>query len=402
MTQTQTQTPVQTIGDRIRTRRRLRGLSVRAAAGLAGIDPSMLSRIERGQRSADNRHVLAGIAQALQCSVTDLTGQPGAVDDRASARIAAAVHGTMQALLDTDLDLPATVTGPRSLPELAAEAATVQDLGLGCRYGAAAVRLPGLLREAHAHLHSGDRDDALRVLGAGARWSMVTLKSLGHTGEAWLAAERAHDTAIALGDPIMIGVAAWSRGHAATSAGAYTRAVAVAMTGIEALRDSRDPVAAQIRGSLHLLAGWAEKGLGHTSEGDALISAAWEIATETGETTGHDPYGLIFGPTNVGLWRISAANGAAEHGKAVEIAQDLSPGALSVSRQTDFYTDLARSLAGIGQDAQAIRMMLTAERVGPERVRRSPLAAETVRALVDRTRRTDQPGLTGLAERLGM
>lgn len=392
----------QTIGERIRTRRQLRGLSVRAAAGLAGIDPSTLSRIETGQRSADNRHILAGIAQALQCSVADLAGQVGTPDDRETVRVATAVHHAVQALLDTDLDLPATVADPRPLAELAATAGAVQDMGLTCQYSEAAVRLPGLLREAHAHLYGPDRDNALRVLGVGARWSMVTLKSLGHAAEAWLAADRSHDAAVALGDPIVIGVAAWSRGHAATSCGAYARAVAVAMAGIEILRDCPGPTAAQIRGSLHLLAGWAEKGLGHTDEGDALIATAWDLAREIGESAGHDPYGLAFGPTNVGLWRISAANETEDHGRGVEIAQGLSPGVLPISRQTAFYTDLARSLAGVGQDAQAIRMMLQAERVGPERVRRSPLVAETVRALVDRTRRADQPGLTGLAERLGM
>jgi hypothetical protein len=36
----------------------------------------------------------------------------------------------------------------------------------------------------------------------------------------------------------------------------------------------------------------------------------------------------------------------------------LSPGALPKSRQISFYTDLAKALADIGQDAQAIRMML--------------------------------------------
>lgn len=395
---------VQTIGQRIKTSRKLRGLSIRHAAGLAGIDPSTWSRIETGQRSADNRHVVAAIAQALQCSVADLTGQPGEPVDKASARVARAVHETVQALLDTDLDLPATVSAPRSLGELAADAASIQAMNLDCRYADAAQRLSSLLREAHAHVLGPDRDAALRTFGVATRWSMVTLKCLGHTAQAWVAADRSHHAAAALGDPVTLGVAAWTRGHAATSCGAYARAVAVTMAGIETMRDCTTPGAAEVRGSLHLLAGWAELGLGHTTEGQALLATAAALAEDTGESRllGHDPHGLAFGPTNVGLWWISANADSGEPGKAVEIAQGLKPGVLPKSRQTSFYTDLGRALADTRQDAQAIRMMLQAERIGPERVHASPLFAETVRGIIDRTRRADQPALTGLASRLGL
>jgi transcriptional regulator with XRE-family HTH domain len=393
----------QTIGERIKTRRILRNLSIRQAAGLAGIDPSTLSRIEAGKRSADNRHTLAAIAGALQCPTSDLTGLPRVPTDRASARIEASVHSTVQALLDTDLDLPATLSRPRPLGALAEEARHVQDLGLSCRYATAVDHLPALLREAHAYVRGPDRAEALRTLGVAARWSMVALKCLGHTGEAWVAAERSHDAAVALGDPIVLGIAAWSKGHAATSCGAYARAVAVAIAGIEALRDCREPGAETVRGSLHLLAGWSEWALGRKAEGDALIAAAGRMARETGETgpSGSDPYGLAFGPTNVGLWQISAATEAGDSERVVDLARGLSPGALPVSRQAAFYVDVGRALAG-DQDAQAIRMLLQAERLGPERVRRSPLVAETVRAMVDRTRRSDQPALSGLAERLNL
>jgi transcriptional regulator with XRE-family HTH domain len=391
----------QSIGDRIRTMRKLRDLSTRQAAGLAGISQSTWSRIENGERSADNRHVLAAIAQALQCSTADLTGQSPAPTDRGSARVASAVHRTVQALLDTDLDLPGTVTAPRPLAVLAEEADAIQQLGLACRYADAAGRLPDLLREAHAHLRGPDRESALRTLAAAARWSMVTLKCLGRATEAWVAADRSHEAATALGDPVVLGVAAWSRGHAATSCGAYSRAVAVATAGLETLRDCDLPQAAQVRGSLHLLAGWAEWGLGHADEGDTLIGQATRIAHEVGDP-GDDPYGLVFGPTNVGLWKLSAAVEAGETGRAIEISAGLSPGTLPISRQAALYLDLGRALADIGDTDRAVRTLLQAERVGPERVHQSPLARETVRGLVEQARRRDQPALTGLAERLNL
>ena len=397
----------QTIGDRIRNVRTLRGRSLRAAAGLAGIDHSPWSRIERGERSADNRHMLADIARALQCSVAELTGQPAVPTDRDAGRVAASVYGTVQALLDTDLDLPGTVTDLRPLAALISEADAVQDLGLSCRYAEAAARLPLLLREAHAHLRTATSDDdrevALRTLSAGARWAMVTLKCLGHSTEAWVAADRSWDAARALGDPVTIGVASWSRGHAATSCGAYTRGVAVATAGIEALRDCTAPQAVQVRGSLHLLAGWAQWGLGHTDEGNRLIGEAARLAAGVGDQApGDDPYGLVFGPTNVGLWQLSAAVEAGDPGKAVEISGSLQPGTLPPSRQAALYLDLGRALADVGETGRAVRAILTAERLGPQRVHRSPLARETVRGLVRHTRRDDTTGLLGLAERLNL
>ena len=390
----------QSIGARIRTRRRLRGLSTRQAAGLAGISQSTWSRIETGERSADNRHVLASIAQALQCSTGDLTGQPPTPTDRGSARVAAAVHQSVQALLDTDLDLPATVADPRPVPALVETADTVQRLGLACRYAEAADLLPALLRDAHAHLHGPDRPAALRVLAAASRWSMVTLKCLGWATEAWVAADRSHTAATALGDPVVVAVAAWARGHAATSCGAYTRAVAAADTGLHALRDCDQPQAAQVRGALHLLTGWAQHGLGQATDGDAHMRQAARIAHETGDPDGADPYGLVFGPTNVALWQLSSAVEAGDAGRAVEISASLTPGHLPISRQAALYLDLGRALAEIGDTDRAIRTLLQAERLGPERVHRSPLARETVRNLVEQTRRRDRAALTGLAERL--
>jgi hypothetical protein len=184
--------------------------------------------------------------------------------------------------------------------------------------------------------------------------------------------------------------------------GAYSRAVQLAEAGIEVVRDATGEQAAQMRGGLHLLAGWAERALGHAAEGDALIATAVVIAEQAGESQGHDPLGLAFGPTNIGLWRISAATETGDPGRAIEIAQELSPGVLPVSRRTALYLDVGRALAAVGNDQRAVKMLLQAERLGPERVRRSPLVAESVRAMVHRQHRTDPPALTGLAERVGV
>ena len=71
-------------------------------------------------------------------------------------------------------------------------------------------------------------------------------------------------------------------------------------------------------------------------------------------------------------------------------------------RQVFYYADTARALTRLrSRDREAIRFLLTAERLAPQHVHTSALARETTRALLDRSnRRTGGTELRGLAERL--
>ena len=60
-------------------------------------------------------------------------------------------------------------------------------------------------------------------------------------------------------------------------------------------------------------------------------------------------------------------------------------------------------LARINRDREAIRMLITAERLGPQRVRNSPEAIECARTLLERSRRAAAGAeLRGLCERMGV
>lgn len=119
------------IGQRARTIRRRRGLSLDAAAGLAGISKPYLSMLERGQRGFERRGLIEDLANALGCAVADLTGQPYLPADRDIAEgkrvIAAIERGLNDATLDDVPDIR-----PRSLEELrpmVAGAARLRDEG---------------------------------------------------------------------------------------------------------------------------------------------------------------------------------------------------------------------------------------------------------------------------------
>lgn len=390
------------IGDRIRDRRNLYGWSIRHAADLAGMSHTTWSRIERGEVSADNRFTIAAIAEALRCSVQELTGLPYVPADEAGTTAQVAMHDVRTALVETDLNDDQAEVAPRPIERLAAETELAYDLRGRCDYAGAAQRLPSLLRELHAASRTADRSQALRLLTGAADVAAFVIRYIGYYGESWLAAERAQQAAVMLGEPVELGLAAYTRAHAAFACSAWQRALAITERGIADLESSRLQVepALVMLGQLHLTAAYALYGQGDPSAAADRVDAASEIAARTGDTS---TLHMSFGPTNVNLWRISMATDGGDPGDAVEVARHTSPGSLPVSRQAAFYLDAARALAQLHRDQEAVRMLVTAERVAPQRIRNSPQARECARWLLERAQRNAVGSqLRGFAERAGI
>jgi hypothetical protein len=115
--------------------------------------------------------------------------------------------------------------------------------------------------------------------------------------------------------------------------------------------------------------------------------------------------GLFFGPANVGIWRVSIEAGEGDPGRAVAIARETGPAAIPAGfRQVFYYADTARALARLGgHDREAIRFLLTAERIAPQHVHTSADIRSSALHLLQRSRR--QAGgseLRGLCERLAV
>jgi hypothetical protein len=153
-------------------------------------------------------------------------------------------------------------------------------------------------------------------------------------------------------------------------------------------------------GQLQMLAAFAHLAQGHRDDVDTWAAESAKIAQRTGDV---DTLGLNFGPTNINIWQISMEVDGGDPGRAVEIAQKTNPSVVTPSRQAAFYSDTGRALARIRKDREAIRYLLTAERLTPQRVRSSRLVQETARALLDRSQRhAGGSELRGLCERMGL
>jgi transcriptional regulator with XRE-family HTH domain len=400
------------IGDRIQARRVLRGWSIRHAASRAGISHATWSRIERGRQAADNRFMLADIAAALECSPADLAGIPVPATDRAAVAAHAAVHGIRQALVDIDLDPAGPAAGPANdlagarpagTPAVAGLARTldlVDTLRQACDYAGAARLTAGLLRDLHAAAAAAAGDEraaALRMLVHATFIASSMLRNLGHPADGWLGAERCHDAARATGDPVLRGYAAYARACAANACGSYDRGLALAARAVDELRGH--PGGEEVLGTLMLSCAYSSRGRRNTDDSRTWTAEAAGLAARTGETT---TMGLWFGPTNVGIWRVGIEVDGDDPGRAAEAARTTDPARVPVGfRQVFYYADTARALARLRKDRQAIRFLLTAERVAPQHVHTSAVAQETTRALLERSRRAAGGAeLRGLCERM--
>ncbi|MDI1466311.1 helix-turn-helix transcriptional regulator [Catellatospora sp. KI3] len=387
------------IGERIRLLRQQRGWSVRHAASVAGISHTQWSRIENGLRSADNRFLLAEIATALRVPLSDLTTTGALPGDRGQVR--EAVHGITRAIIEADLDYPASVPlGP--VAPLLLQLETVVALRFQCDYLGAAKLLPGLLSGLHAAAFGPERAEALRAMVLTAETASFVIRYLGEPASAVLVADRARQAAAALADPIMLGMASWSQAHAATGIGLYTRAQIIADQGVGLLRGQHAaPGSLELLGQLITVSGFAKYAQGDVAGASAAVEEAAQIAERTGQS---DALGLNFGPTNVAFWRITMEADGRDPGRAVEIARTVNPQLVpAVSRQVGFYIDVARALSNTGKDQEAVRMLLVGERLAPQRVRLSPIVAETLRGALERARRgAGWTELRGLCERVGI
>lgn len=387
--------PDASIGARIKERRKSREWSIRQAAGLAGLNASTWSRIERGLMGVDNRFTLAKIAEALDCAVTDLAGEPVTLPNPDSISMSIAAPAIRQALVETDLTDPATCR-PRKLAAVVADAELVNALRLRDDYAGAGRLLPRVLRELHGLALGPDRGTALRQLVLTAEDVAVVLKNSGYAAETWLAAERCHDAARELGDPVMLGLAAWIRGQAALSCGSYPRALRLAQAAVANLEAAPDaPGRLELMGMSHLMVAFAA----HDGSTRARLREAARIAERTGET---DTLGLAFGPTNVNLWQVAIETDTGDPGRAVEISRVTTPGVLRPSRASVFHVDTGRALARLGQDDAAVRQLLSAERLSPQRIRADRNTRETTRTLLPRATGRRAGQLRGLAQRIGI
>jgi hypothetical protein len=93
-----------------------------------------------------------------------------------------------------------------------------------------------------------------------------------------------------------------------------------------------------------------------------------------------------------------------EHGQALEVAKTVHPELVRAVQQAEFWADVGRALAAEKKTRdKAVRALVHAEQLAPQRIRHDVFVREVVTGLLRQTRR-DAGGreLRGLAWRMGV
>jgi transcriptional regulator with XRE-family HTH domain len=399
-----------TIGTRLRFLRRYRGMTQAVLGDLAGLSPSAISMIENGQLPLDRRSRISALAAALRVSETDLVGTaPHTGIDPQQSGPHSVIPALRSALFTNSLTRPATDRA-RPATELAAEARDVARLLRRCDFMAVGQRLPGLLDELHYLAAAGSGEDerklALAALVEACVTAAFTAKGLGYEDLGHVAALRAEEAASLLGDPAAQGKAAFLRFHTAPrEMEAWDRSRIVAEHAAAALQSlAADAPAASIAGLLTLSAALASAVLQDEAAAGHWLSEAAALADRVPDDM--DANWQSFGMTNVAVWRTAVAIERGEDGgKVLELARAVNEQKLTAgSRRADFLADVGRGLARDTKTRpQAMQWLRRAEDAGPQRIRNSPAARDTVAFLLHRAR-TDAGGreLRGMAARMGI
>ncbi|MGH3721462.1 MAG: helix-turn-helix domain-containing protein [Pseudonocardiaceae bacterium] len=399
-----------TIGARARMIRRRRGLSLEVVAGLAGITKQYLSALELGQRGFNRRGLIEDLANALGCSVADLTGQPYLPPDRESARaktvIAQIERGLNEATLD---DVPDLL--PRPLDALGGWVRHAMELRDTASYRSSGEGIDAVLIELQVHLATSnvlERQRAAELLTRAAYHAFVLATTFGYLHLAQLAAQRAFDAARIAERPELEAFAMFAQAPSVARTGGRRRAVRMldrALDDAQQLTTIRDgeTLGAETFGLLHLMgAHFAARDSDAAAAADHLDEAV-RVAMLTGERNGLQQH---FGPTNVNVWRVAIG---VELGQGPAVAERVEREPIdldtlgSKDRIAALHFDLARSWAQAegDRDNEAIRHLDTADRIAPTRIRNDPLARDLVLILDRRaTRRVWE--LDSLLNRFGI
>lgn len=401
---------VQTFGEKVAFHRRRRGLSQVELARLLRRSESWVSQVERGVRQVDRRSVLERLADTLEVSVGDLTGEVigtrHALDESTNTleelRLTLSGHPVLGALL-----------GPKpqdvSVANLSADVTRAWELVHASSYE----ELGGLLSRLVVDLETvvraappRQRRRLLELLAEAYQVVAALFAKVADIDASWVASDRALMTAEQLGNPLAVLASQFRMAHTFLAGGRLDQARHSATTAIAGLKRSAGPAqrdelpALSLLGAFELVLAIVSAREGERSAAYLHLDRARGLADRIG--SGRDDFGTEFGPDNVSMHEVSVAVELGDAGRALDVAADLDLSGLSPERCSRFLIDIARAHAQRRRPQETLTALLEAEKFGPEQVRDHPLVRQLVRDDLQRAGRRPPPELRDLARRIGI
>jgi transcriptional regulator with XRE-family HTH domain len=394
------------IGERVRYRRRARGLSQLRLAALVDRTEDWVSKVERGEIPVDRISVLVKLADALKVPLSDLLGEQNLASEQAATQDETA---GLRRVLST---VPAPATSePRDLAALEADLLATTELRAQAHYAGAAAALPRLITDLEVTASSASqgqaRGQALGLLSRAYGLAVATLVRYGEHDLAWVAADRGAHTAEPTGSPVERALAAYRLALAFVGAGRLNEAIYVVEAALERAMVAavRSADLRSLRGALHLPLAIAQARKGDQSRAGEALHEAGRLAESgpDGRPAMSPDLRLAtqYSPANVVVHRVSVAVDLADPGRALSLAPSVDPAGLSVSRYSRHLIDVAMAHNFRRDNSQLVSTLLEVERIAPEQLAHFPLVREMLHAALRRERGPLNAQLHGLAERVG-
>lgn len=370
------------IGARIREFRALRDYSLSELGRRAHVSPSLLSRIENGERAL-SESVLAAVARALAVSVSVLRGQPY-IQTLQKEQLDALLTPISTAFDDWDLP-PDDAPPPRSLDALEDEVRRLRALRVKAQFTEIAGYLPGLVSELAlaTQVHSApgrDRERAYAAQAEVSRTAAIVAYRIGYMDLARLALSRMAVAAPQSGDPRQVAIERYERAQMAADSSRLDRGVSLMRHSLRELDDDGTRATRAVRGTLQLRAATLSARRGDESGAADWMGEAAELAEETGETR---DYALAFGPLNVHLHEIATAGDQNNYDEALAVASGVRlPDDYPPTRAAHFWIDKARAETWTARNDEAVASLNAARAASPQLTRYHHSVHETVATLL--------------------
>lgn len=388
------------IGQRVALYRRRRGLSQQTLAGLVGRTTSWVEKVESGRAPLDRISVVRELARALNVSVGELLPDDIEPSETVAVRrgkreLTVSYRAINPRLALQDGGVP--VVGPGELRRLVDDVWTAyQD----SRWGYVVMRVNQLLPAAYLCAQQDDRyRTATRAMAHLYHVAASFLVKVGDVELARLCAERGDIAAREVGSPVTIVSLQRCLAHTLLSHANYSDAVAMVRDGVIEAADLSTAADISATGTLLLVGATACARAGERSEAAAFLRHAEALAQRIG-LDGNEVW-TSFGPTNVMVHRVAVAAELGDFGEARRLGSSLNVVALPRERRIRHQLEVARANARLGHRADALHLLLDAERDAPEHVRSHFLTHDLVTTWLQTTKTRPEPDLVALARRLG-
>ncbi|MEZ7006345.1 helix-turn-helix domain-containing protein [Streptomyces sp. AD55] len=376
--------PEEHTGARIRHARKIRRLTQRELADRSHVSYSTLTKVEQGAMPA-SPSVIGALARALSVPVAELHGQPY-LEELRQDQLDGLINPIREALNVYDLGPDPDVV-PRPVGELERHAEELCALVRVTNIKQVAADLPGLIREATSTVHTVPSGRGWRLLASTYRTAYDVTTKLGYPDLCTVALDRLDWAAQKASDPVLAGMRQYLRALAYLRASDYKtgrRLIGLGMATLGQAEPGR--VLDAVTGQMHLGAAVVA---GRDKDQDTArehLDEAARIAKMTGPA--EKVHWLSFGPTNVGVHRVSVLTELDQYAKAVDEARYVViPADWPPSRLAHHHAEVARAHLWTGRTDAAFKSLLTARRLAPQQTKYHPTVRETYTALESAKRR---------------